>query len=499
MTKVNSRGDIADASPEEAASAMDFARSPRFLAAIGTILALIAVGMIHFIPTIAKLGSLAHGGGSLLGRFLVAVALIIVVSSLGGLAAVRCRQPRVVGEMLAGIGLGPSLLGHIAPAGERWLFPAVVSSNLNLIAELAVIAFVFLFGAELPLKLLRGSGRRVIVLGISMVAIPVACGILLAAGLSGSYRPQGIRPVSFLLFVGVATGVTAFPVLVRILTELGLTRLRVGALALAAAGVDDAVAWCLLAVAVGTVHSGSAAGALKTVALLIVFAAGVWVVLRPALRQLLAFGATSAGARAASVVVLLATALCGAFITDWIGVHAIFGAFLVGVILPRENAVVRDLTRVTQGGVRIVLPLFFAAIGLQVRLDLLSAPRELLVCGLVIVVAVVTKVGATALIARPTGLTWRESAGLGIMVNCRGLTALVVLTTGESLGIIGQDLFVIFVVMTLVTTMMTGPLLRRLALDRSSPAAEPVQRTPDPPAPRRPTPGRPGTGPVTSG
>src|SRR5216683_2860461 len=405
MTKVNSRGDIADASPEEAASAMDFARSPRFLAAIGTILALIAVGMIHFIPTIAKLGSLAHGGGSLLGRFLVAVALIIVVSSLGGLAAVRCRQPRVVGEMLAGIGLGPSLLGHIAPAGERWLFPA----------------------------------------------------------------------------------------LVRILTELGLTRLRVGALALAAAGVDDAVAWCLLAVAVGTVHSGSAAGALKTVALLIVFAAGVWVVLRPALRQLLAFGATSAGARAASVVVLLATALCGAFITDWIGVHAIFGAFLVGVILPRENAVVRDLTRVTQGGVRIVLPLFFAAIGLQVRLDLLSAPRELLVCGLVIVVAVVTKVGATALIARPTGLTWRESAGLGIMVNCRGLTALVVLTTGESLGIIGQDLFVIFVVMTLVTTMMTGPLLRRLALDRSSPAAEPVQRTPDPPAPRRPTPGRPGT------
>ncbi|HSV67908.1 MAG TPA: cation:proton antiporter [Mycobacteriales bacterium] len=435
------------------------------------ILALITVGMIHFIPTVAQLGALGHGGGFLIVKFLTAIVLIIAVGSLGGWVATRCGQPRVVGEMVAGIMLGPSLLGQLAPGAEHWLFPSTLMPHLNLVAQMAVVAFVFLFGAELKLGLLRGSGRRVAVLGVSIVAIPVLCGILLAGGLSGTYRPDGVRLSSFVLFIGVSMGVTAFPVLIRILTERGLARSRIGTLGLAAAGVDDAIAWGLLAVAVATVHNGTAVAALRTVVLLVMFAVVVWTVLRPALRQLLDYAEGNAAVRAGSVAILLLSAVSGAFITDWIGVHAIFGAFLVGTALPRDNAIVQDLSRTITRGVSFVLPLFFAVVGLKVRIDLLSSLRDLLTCLLVIMVAMTSKIGSTALVARLTRLTWRESMGLGVMVNCRGLTELVVITTGLSLGIIEQRLFVMLVVMTLVTTMMTGPLLGRLNLDREQPIA----------------------------
>ena len=429
------------------------------------VLALIMLGMIHFIPIVIQLGALGHGGGFLLVKFLIATMLIIGAASLGGLVAVRLGQPRVVGEMIAGIALGPSLLGQLTPATEHWLFPAELIPHLNFIAQMAVVAFVFPFGAELSLRLLRGSGRRVAVLGVSIVAIPVMCGILLATGLSDRYRPDGVRLLSFLLFVGVSMGVTAFPVLVRILAERGLIKSRIGTLGLTAAGVDDAIAWCLLAIAVATVHSGSAAGAIRTIALLVIFVVGVWTVLRPALRDLLTFVKNHAILRSSSIAVLVLSAVSGAFVTDWIGVHAIFGAFLIGIALPRENALVQDLSGALKRGVAVVLPLFFAVVGLKVQIDLLSNRWDLLMCGLVIVVAITSKIGTTALTARLTRLTWRESIGLGVMVNCRGLTGLVVVSTGLSLGIISQRLFVMFVAMVLVTTMMTGPLLGRLKVD----------------------------------
>jgi Kef-type K+ transport system membrane component KefB len=260
-------------------------------------------------------------------------------------------------------------------------------------------------------------------------------------------------------------GVTAFPVLIRILAERGLIRSKIGALGLTAAGIGDVIAWCLLVVVVATAHHASVAVAVPPIALLIVFAVAVWTLLRPALRRFLAFAGEHPAARTCATPVLLLSAVAGAFITDWIGVHAIFGAFLVGLAVPRGNVLVMDLTGAIERGVTAVLPLFFAVVGLNLQLALLGNPQDLLICGLITAVAVVSKIGSTTLIARLTKLNWRESTGLGVMMNCRGLTELVVITTGLSLGIIGHNLFVMFVVMTLVTTIMTGPLLGRLRLD----------------------------------
>jgi Kef-type K+ transport system membrane component KefB len=450
------------------------------------IVALITVGMIHFIPKVAQLGELGNGGGFLVVKFLLAIALIITVGSLGGWIAGRVGQPRVVGEMVAGIALGPSLFGQFASGAQQWLFSSQLIPHLSLIAQLTIVVFIFLLGANLPLGLLRGSGRRVTALGVGMVAIPTVFGILLAGGiLSGLYRPAGVGLVPFLLFVGVSMGVTAFPVLVRILDEHGLIRSKIGTLGLTAAGIGDAIAWALLVVAVA-IHDDSVTVAIRTVALLIVFAVLVWLVFRPALRRFLVFAERNAVARVSSIPVLLLSAVGGAFITDWIGVHAIFGAFLVGMSVPRENVLVRNLTQAIERGVAAILPLFFAVVGLNVQIGLLRNPQDLLACGLVIMTAIVTKIGTTTLIARLTKLTWRDSTGLGVMMNCRGLTELVVITTGLSLGIIGQNLFVIFVVMTLVTTMMTGPLLGLLKLGREDSPTEPAVQDLSQPVQNRP-------------
>ncbi len=440
----------------------------------------IAVGMIFFIPAVTRLSELGHSGGFLLVvRFLLAIVLIIAVGILGGRVAVRLGQPRVVGEMVTGLALGPSLLGLFAPSVQHWLFPSEIIPHLSLIAQLTIVVFVFLLGANLPLGLLRGSGRRVTALGVGMVAVPVACGILLASNLSGMYRPDQVALVPFLLFVGVSLGVTAFPVLVRILDEHGLTTSRIGALGLTAAGIGDVIAWFLLVVAVA-VHDDSATVAIRTAVLLILFAVVVWTLFRWALRQFLAFAEKSAVGRLSTTPVLLLSAVAGAFITDWIGVHTIFGAFLVGLAVPRENSLVQGLTQAMEHKVAAVYPLFFAVVGLNVQIDFLRNSQDLLACGLVLVIAIVSKIGTTTLIARLTKLTWRDSVGLSVMMNCRGLTELVVITTGLSLGIIGQNLFAILVVMTLVTTMMTGPLLGRLKLGREPLPPAPLEAAPRP-------------------
>ncbi|WP_410606094.1 cation:proton antiporter [Amycolatopsis sp. lyj-109] len=436
----------------------------RTAVAVVVVLAAVSAGMLHAVPTFGQLANLGHGGWPLVLRFFLAVALIIAVGRLGGWVAIRCRQPRVIGEMAAGIALGPTLLGQFAPDTQHFLFPAVLVPHLGLVAQLAIIYFVFLLGADLPLDLLRGSGRRVAALGTAMVAVPLACGLLLAAGLAAAYRPAGVGLLPFLLFVGTSMSITAFPVLVRILAGHDLIRTRIGTLGLATAGVGDAISWCLLIVVVALAHGGSAAAVLPTAGWLVLFVAVTLTVVRPALRRLLAAAEDNAGWRRVSTVALVLCALSGAAVTDWIGVHAIFGALLAGVILPRENRVVRDLGRTVGRGVTVVLPLFFAVIGFSMHVGFLRDLRDLLVCGLMILVAIASKLGTTTLVGRLTGLSWRESAGLGVMVNCRGLTELVVVSAGLSLGIIGPDLFVMFVAMTLVTTAMTGPLLGRLKL-----------------------------------
>lgn len=441
--------------PQQSPSPMQYGTSCP-LVAIVVILALIVVGMVRVIWTIARL---ENTGGIIIVKLLIAIVLIIMVGNLSGWIADRCRQPRVVGEMVAGIALGPALVGHFAPE----LMP-----HLRLIAQLAIITLVFLVGAKLPLGLLRGSGRRVAALGVGMVAIPLLCGVLLAAGLSARYRPDGVAPVPFLLFIGTSMSVTAFPVLVRILADHDLISSKIGTLGLTAAGLGDILGWCLLAVVIATARGDSVAGVVLTAALTAIFAVMIWTVLRPALRQFLFFSERSAALRSGATAILLLSAISGAFITDWIGIHTIVGAFLVGLAVPRDNPVVDRLTHTIERGATIALPLFFTVIGCTVQIGFLQNSYDILVCALIIAVSMASKMGATALIARWTKLTWRESVGLGVMANCRGLTELVVISIGLSLGIIKQNMFVMFVVMTLVTTIITGPLLGRLTLNRAT-------------------------------
>jgi Kef-type K+ transport system membrane component KefB len=401
-------------------------------------------------------------------KFLLAIVLIIAASNLCAWLAGRFSQPRVIGEMLAGIALGPSVLGQLAPKVQRWLFPAQLIPHLHLISQPAIAVFVFLVGANLPLALLRGSGRTVTALGVGMVIVPAACGILLAGGLLEQYRPDDIGLGPFVLFVGVLMGVTALPVLARILDEHGLLRLKVGALGLTIAGIGDAIAWCLLIVAVAAIHKDSAIMVIWTFILLATLAGTVWILLRPALRAFLTFAEKSPTARVSAIPILLFSAMVGGFIANWIGVHSLFGALMVGMALPRANGLIQDLTKALERGVAAILPLFFATVGISLKIDSLPSRIDVAACGLLVAVAMASKIGATVLIARFAKLGWRNSLGLGVMMNCRGLTEIVMITTGLSLGVIGQKLFAMFVVMTLVTTMMTGPLLSRLKLDRKS-------------------------------
>ena len=463
---------------------------PRAVAAGTALLALAVTGAAHLVVLARGLG----GDLALVGRVLLALVVVVLAGGAGGRVARALRQPRVIGEMAAGFLLGPSLLGALAPEAQRLLFPPAVQPHLRDLAQLAVIGFVHRFGADLSLRHLRGSGRQVVAVAVGMVLIPVTAGVGFALRLAADHRPTGVGLAPFVVFVGVAMGVTAFPVLVRILQETGLAESRVGFVALTAAGLADAVAWCLLAVAVGGANGDGLAGPAVIVALLLAFAVATWSLLRPALRAFVGLTERRGLPDAPVAAALLLFALGGAVVTDRIGVHAIFGAFLVGLALPRHDAVVHRLLRPIDRLVRLVLPLFFAAVGLSIGLGFLRSADQLALLGLVVLVAVAGKLVGTATVARLVGMPWREAVGVGVMVNCRGLTELVVLTTGRSLGIIGDDLFAMLVLMTLLTTAVTGPLLGLLHLDRevdvSAPSPAAAATSPGWPA----SPSRPGAG-----
>jgi Kef-type K+ transport system membrane component KefB len=388
----------------------------------------------------------------------LAIAIIVIAGRIAGRLVLRIGQPRVIGEIFMGIMLGPTLLGQLAPEQQRSIFMPALVPYLSGIASVGVAIFMFLVGFEVSFGRLRSAGRAVGMIGLSMIAIPVACGMLVALLLVERYRPDAAHPWAFLLFIGVAMGVTAFPVLARILRERGLMESRLGTLGLISAGVGDLLAWCLLAVTIAVARGTSQAGVARTIVLITAFTC-LALSLRPLLRHFFAVIETRSGGRLAAVLVVLLLGVSFAWFTETAGVHAIFGAFMAGAILPRDTLAIRHVIRFATGGVLLALPLFFATVGFRIDVKLSSGIVDLLVCLLVIVVAIASKLAATTLAARAARFGWRDTFGLGVMMNCRGLTELIVLSTGLTLGIIGQDLFAIFVVMTLVTTAMTAPLL----------------------------------------
>lgn len=386
-------------------------------------------------------------------QVLLAAGLVIVVVRLVGWLVARLGQPRVIGEIVAGILLGPSVLGLLWPQARTLLFPSGVIAGFQVLAQFGLVLFMLLVGMELDGRLLRGQGRRSAAISLVSVAIPFGLG----AGLGVLLHPQfGAGPgrTAFCLFIGAAVAITAFPVLVRILQETGLYHTRVGAMAIACAAIDDVIAWCLLAVVVAAAGAGSPAEITWHIAGTAVFVLFMVKVVRPLL------------ARPAHLPfwVTLVVAFLSAWATETIGIHAIFGAFLAGLVMPRRPEW-QDQVRVRLSGVvdAFVLPMFFVVVGMSTRIDQLDSWQSAGVVGLVTVTAVAGKLGGATIAARSLRERWPVALTIGVLMNTRGLTEIVILTVGLQLGVIDTRLFTVLVIMALVTTAMAAPLLRLLA------------------------------------
>lgn len=398
--------------------------------------------------------------------FLAQIAVIIAAARILGVGMRKIGQPRVVGEMIAGLALGPSLLGMVWPAAYAWLFPAGTVRFLNALSQIGLVLFMFLVGLELDLRHVRERARQILVISHAGMALPMLGGGVLALFLYHNYAPPGNDFIEFALFFACAMSVTAFPVLARILAERGLTGTKLGMTAMACASMADVVAWSLLAVAVA-LERGTG-NDLVVLGRILVGAALYLAVMFLLLRPMMAYGWRQALARGGKLdynllSLILLVVLVSALFTEAINIHAIFGAFVAGVIMPRDERLQFALRlRLEDILVVLLLPLFFAFTGLRTNVGLLAAPGDWGVAGLILLVAVAGKLGGTALAARAGGLGWREAGALGVLMNSRGLMELVLLTIGLQDGVITPALFTMMVLMAILTTMMTTPLFARM-------------------------------------
>ena len=396
---------------------------------------------------------------------LIQIIVILVAARLMGAFVRRLGQPQVVGEMIAGIALGPSVLGAQAPHLAALLFPAGSLGFLNTLSQIGLVVFMFLVGLELDPKIVRERGRSALVISHASIVAPFLLGATLAIVLYPTLAGSRVTFTGFALFMGAAMSVTAFPVLARILMERRLTRTPIGALAIACAAIGDVTAWCILAavvVIVWATGSGVATGVPLWVTLggSAVYVAFMLTGGRRALRILETRYAARGRVTQDMIAVLMLATLASAWITERLGVHALFGAFLVGAVSPKSEGFVHALLeRFEDMMVVLLLPLFFAFTGLRTEITLIDGAGGWLVCALVTAVAVAGKVGGSAIAARVTAMPWRDAAVIGILLNTRGLMELVILNVGLDIGVISRELFAMMVLMALATTFMTTPLV----------------------------------------
>src|ERR1043165_485950 len=387
---------------------------------------------------------------------------IIVILLMAGLFRRLFRsihQPPVMGEMVAGIVLGPSVLGLISPAALAFLFPASSLETLRQLSQIGVVLFMFIVGTELNVRYVREKGSAAVMISHASIVVPFLLGTALSLFLYRDLAPPGTSFNAFALFIGVAMSITAFPVLARILEDRKLSHTSLGSIALTCAAVDDVTAWCILALVIALVKSTGLASSAMTIGLTVVFAVVMFFVVRPQLARLIK-EPDSAHHRGRLIPIVLACLLACALLTETIGIHALFGAFVAGVVMPPSTGFrifLKD--KLEAFGSDPPRPVFFAFTGLRMQVGLLNDLEGWLLCAVIIVVAILGKLGGSMLMSRWTGMTWSRSFSIGVLMNTRGLVELVVLNIGYDLGILPGRIFTMMVLMALVTTFMTGPLL----------------------------------------
>lgn len=389
---------------------------------------------------------------------LLALAIVIIVGRVLGKAFAYVGQPPVIGEVVAGILLGPSLLGAEVSA---FILPPTVAPILGVVAQLGIILYMFVIGLELNAKLLMDRLHTTVATSHTSILVPFLLGALLSLPLYTRLSSSDVPFTSFALFMGVAISITAFPVLARILTDLRLVNTELGVVALGCAAIDDVTAWCLLAFVSGFAKSQVSQG-LWVIAGALSYITFMFFVIRPVLKRASRGWKTESQAKGATTILIVGL-LVSAQITEAIGIHAAFGAFLLGAVIPYDSPVARAFIKQFEPVITVLfLPAFFALTGMRTQVNLVSGLDQWLICLLIILVATVGKFGGSLVAARLTGLGWREAAALGTLMNTRGLMELIVLNIGLDLRVISPTLFAMMVLMALTTTMTTSPVLRLL-------------------------------------
>ncbi|PSL03354.1 cation:proton antiporter [Cecembia rubra] len=395
-----------------------------------------------------------------LSILLAQIVTIIVVARFFGWICKKIGQPTVIGEIIAGIVLGPSLIGMHFPEFSSTLFPTESLGNLQFLSQIGLILFMFVIGMELDLKVLKNKAHDAVVISHASIIIPFALGMGFAYFIYQSFAPIGVQFISFALFLGIAMSITAFPVLARIVQERGLHKTRLGTVVITCAAADDITAWCLLAAVIAIVKAGSFLSALYIIALAALYVYLMIKVVRPFLSRIGNLYQTKESLSKPIVAIFFLTLIISAYATEVIGIHALFGAFMAGAIMP-DNIKFRTIfiEKVEDVALVLLLPLFFVFTGLRTEIGLLNDPYLWKVTGLIILIAIVGKFIGSAIAAKFVGQNWKDSLTIGALMNTRGLMELVVLNIGYDLGVLSPEIFAMMVIMALVTTFMTGPAL----------------------------------------
>ncbi|MEO4006069.1 MULTISPECIES: cation:proton antiporter [unclassified Flavobacterium] len=406
------------------------------------------------------LASLIHNLTHPLAILLAQIVTIVFVARLFGELCKKIGQPMVIGEILAGIVLGPSLVGTYFPEFSNLLFPEASLGNLQFLSQIGLILFMFVVGMELDLKVLQNKAKEAVVISHASIVIPFTLGMVLAYFIYTQFAPDGVEFLSFALFTGIAMSITAFPVLARIVQERGLHRTKLGAMVITCAAADDITAWCILAAVIAIVKAGSFLSSLYIIALAIIYVILMLKVVRPFLKRIGELYTSKESITKSVVAIFFLTLLISSYATEVIGIHALFGAFMAGAIMP-DNMRFRNIfiEKVEDVSQVMLLPLFFVFTGLRTQIGLLDDPYLWKICGLIVLVAVVGKFVGSTITARFVGQNWRDSLMIGALMNTRGLMELVVLNIGYDLGVLKPEIFAMMVIMALATTLMTGPAL----------------------------------------